>query len=497
VLASRRAQLLPVGAEIALAFVAGAACFALVAVTVAGVDSGLLVAGFGVICVLAVVATARIWGITYAAPVAIASLLAYDWFEFPPTHAHAFPDSADLAGLFAYLAVAVLIGELAASAGRRADVNEAARGLLADEQSALRRVATLVAHESSPGEVFAAVAEEVARLLGVETARLLRYEGHETATVVADWGTPDFTIAVGTVLRLGGENVSTLVRRTGRPARIDDYTEATGALGTYFRSLGTRFAIGAPITVDGRLWGCIIAASRRPAPLAADTESRIAQFTELVGTAISNIQARTDLAESRARIVAAIDEERRRVVRDLHDGAQQRLVHTVITLKLASRALDREEDEAPVLLAEALQQAERATAELRELAHGILPSVLIRGGLRAGVDALASRMPVPIENDVSVGRLPAVVEATAYFVMAEALTNVAKHAHARSAAVIARVDDGTLRVHVRDDGVGGARAEGSGLVGLADRLAVLDGRLEVESPAGGGTLVDAAIPLPG
>jgi signal transduction histidine kinase len=487
----------PVGAEIALAFAAGATCFALVAVTVAAVDSDLLIAGFGLVCVLAVVATARFWGIAYAAPVAIASLLAYDWFEFPPTHAHAFPGSADLAGLFAYLAVAVLIGELAAHAGRRADVNEAAHGLLADEQSALRRVATLVARESSPEEVFAAVAEEVARLLGVEAARIARYEGDETFTVVGDWGDSGFTIAVGTVLPLGGENVISLVHRTGRPARVDDYAKATGALGVYVRGLGTRFAVGAPITVDGRLWGCIIAASRRPQPLPADTESRIAEFTELVGTAISNIQARTDLAESRARIVAAIDEERRRVVRDLHDGAQQRLVHTVITLKLARRALDHEDETAPALFAEALQQAERATAELRELAHGILPSVLTRGGLRAGVDALASRMPVPIENGVSVGRLPTVVEATAYFVMAEALTNVAKHAAAGSAAVTARIDGGTLHVRVRDDGVGGAQLDGQGLLGLADRLAVLDGRLQVESPAGGGTLVDAAIPLPG
>jgi signal transduction histidine kinase len=203
------------------------------------------------------------------------------------------------------------------------------------------------------------------------------------------------------------------------------------------------------------------------------------------------------LATSRARIVAATDEERRRVVRDLHDGAQQRLVHMIITLKLAHRAVQNEEDCAPALLTEALDQAEQANAELRELAHGILPAVLTGGGLRAGVDALASRMPVPVENGVSVGRLPAPVEATAYLVVAEALTNVAKHSRAERAAVTARVEDGTLRVQVRDDGVGGARPEGSGLVGLADRLAVLDGRLRVESPADGGTLVAADVPLPG
>ena len=185
------------------------------------------------------------------------------------------------------------------------------------------------------------------------------------------------------------------------------------------------------------------------------------------------------------------------MVRDLHDGAQQRLIHTIITLKLARRALQRQEGRnlAP-LLTEALDHAEQATAELRELAHGILPAVLTQGGLRAGVDALASRMPVPVENGVAAGRLPAAVEASAYFVVAEALTNVAKHACAARAEVTTRIEDGTLRVHVRDDGCGGARPEGSGLLGLTDRLAVLGGRLEVQSPAGEGTLVTADIPLP-
>jgi signal transduction histidine kinase len=203
------------------------------------------------------------------------------------------------------------------------------------------------------------------------------------------------------------------------------------------------------------------------------------------------------LAASRARIVAAADEERRRVVRDLHDGAQQRLVHTTVTLRLAQRALQNGEEDLAALLTEALDNAEQATSELRELAHGILPPVLTQGGLHAGVDALASRMPMPVANGVSVGRLPGAVEATAYFVVAEALTNVAKHARAGHAAVAARIADGTLEVQVCDDGVGGARPEGSGLLGLADRLAVHHGQLRVESRADGGTLVAAAIPLSG
>jgi signal transduction histidine kinase len=171
-------------------------------------------------------------------------------------------------------------------------------------------------------------------------------------------------------------------------------------------------------------------------------------------------------------------------------------VHTVVTLKLAQRALQNEEEAAPALVTEALDHAQQATVELRELAHGILPGVLTHGGLRAGVGALASRMPVPVEIDVSVGRLPTAVEATAYFVVAEALTNVVKHARAGHAEVTVLIEDGTVQVQVRDDGVGGARREGSGLIGLADRLAALDGELRVESPADSGTLVAAAIPLP-
>jgi signal transduction histidine kinase len=206
-------------------------------------------------------------------------------------------------------------------------------------------------------------------------------------------------------------------------------------------------------------------------------------------------RSEASLAESRARIVAAADEERQRVVRDLHDGAQQRMVHTIVTLKLARKALENLEEAGPTLVSEALDQAEQALAGLRELAHGILPDVLTHGGLRAGVEALASRMSVPVENDVSVDRLPAPVEATAYFVVAEALTNVVKHSRARRAAVTACVEDGTLKVQVRDDGIGGARSDGSGLLGLADRLAVLNGQLRVESPAHGGTRVAAEIPL--
>ena len=403
------------------------------------------------------------------------------------TREEPFPDDTEtrLAQFTELLATAISNAEARADASR-----------LAEEQAALRRVATLVAHGSSPSEVAAAVAKEVAGLLGVENMRMVRYETDATVTVVAEWGEPDAAFPVGSRLPLGGKNIASQVLATGRPARIE-YANATGGVGAYARSMGSRSAVGAPIVVDGRLWGVIVATSPEAGSLPADTESRLVNFTELVATAISNTEARTELAASRARIVATADKERRRVVRDLHDGAQQRLVHTIITLKLARRAVQDEREDAAALLTEALDHAEQATAELRELAHGILPAVLTQGGLRAGVDALASRMPVPVENGVTVGRLPAAVEATAYFVVAEALTNVAKHARSERATVTARIEDGTLVVHVRDDGVGGAQRTGSGITGLTDRLAALDGELRVESPADRGTVVAATIPLPG
>jgi signal transduction histidine kinase len=368
-------------------------------------------------------------------------------------------------------------------------------GRLAEEQAALRRVATLVAREAPPEEVFAKVAEEVGLLLGAESAWMSCFDPDGAATVVASSGQLATAFPVGMRVSSEGWTVIEMVRRTARPARIDDYMQAPGSLGTYARELGIRSGVGSPIVVDGRLWGAMAAASLESKPLPVGSESRIAEFTELVATAISNMQARSDLAASRARIVAATDEERRRVVRDLHDGAQQRLVHTVVTLKMALRTLEGEGVAVPVLVTEALENAEAATRELRELAHGILPSVLIRGGLRAGVVALASRTPMPVDVDVSVDRFAPAVEATAYFVVAEVLTNVAKHSRAHRAAVKARVAKDTLQVEIQDDGVGGAERDGSGLLGLADRLAVLDGTLRVESPPDGGTLVAAAIPL--
>ena len=414
----------------------------------------------------------RVWGV-------MAVQRYWDARPFPP-------QSEARLGRFAELVATAI-----ANAEARAEVQR-----LAEEQTALRRVATLVAREASQAEVFAAIGEECARLFAAEQMRLVRFDG-ESMYVVASAGRPPHVLPVGSRRLLGGVNTPSMVFGTGRPARLDDYQMvASGSIGEVARSAGLRSAVATPIIVEARLWGAVQIASTREVPLPADTESRLGEFTELMATAIANVQARSDLATSRARIVVAGDEERRRVVRDLHDGAQQQLVHTVVTLKHAQRAHEHGSQDAGALVDAALAHARLATDELRELAHGILPSALTLGGLEAGARALASRMSIAVEVDVRVGRLPEMVESTAYFIVAEALTNVVKHADARQAIVTARHDDGVVHVEVRDDGVGGARDDGHGLVGLRDRLAALDGTLRIESPDGGGTHVSASIPVP-
>jgi signal transduction histidine kinase len=304
---------------------------------------------------------------------------------------------------------------------------------------------------------------------------MMRYEADGTSGCVAAWSAGDAQPEADVGAPLPDARLAMRIAASGRPARVLD-------------------SVGSPIVVDGRLWGALIAQSATGRDFPRDVEQRLTNFTELVAAAIGNAESRLALTASRARVVAASDRERRRVVADLHDGAQQRLVHTVVTLKLVRSALARGGDVEP-LVTEALGHAEQATSELRELAHGILPAVLTHGGLAAAVDALATRMHVDVENAVEVGRLPGPVEATAYFVVAEALTNVAKHAYAGRAVVLARVRDDMLELEVSDDGIGGACRDGSGLIGLADRVAVLNGALEVRSPDGGGTVVAATIPL--
>ena len=368
---------------------------------------------------------------------------------------------------------------------------------LAEEQAALRRVATLVAGGASPSVVLDAVAAEMERALGADAAMLLRYEPDEEVTVVARRVPNPRTLSPGTRVSHEGENVTSMVRRTGRPARIANYQQARGRIADLARAVewNVRSAVGAPIVVDGRLWGVIIASWGGERSPPGDTEERMAKFAQLLDTAIANADGRDQLMASRARLLTAGDEARRRVVRDLHDGAQQRLVHTIVMLKLAQRAFRDEDGKAESLLSEALEQAEQGNRELRDLAHGILPAVLTQGGLRAGVDAVVARLDLPVQVDVQAERLPAEIEASAYFIAAEALTNVVKHSHAGRAEVTASLEDGMLRIEIRDNGAGGADPDGHGLVGMRDRVTTLGRRFRIESPAGGGTLVAATLPL--
>jgi PAS domain S-box-containing protein len=379
---------------------------------------------------------------------------------------------------------------------RRADAE--LRALVA-EQAALRRVATLVASEGDQQRVFSAVTEEVGRLLGAQSANMVRYDDGPWATVVGGWsvqGAP--AVAVGDTLPLDGETAAVKVWRTGRPARLDSYQGLTGELAGRLHRLGFRCAVAAPVVLAGRLWGAVIVSSVTEGAFAPGDEQRISSFAELVAQALANAEAREELAASRRRIVAAGDAERRRLERNLHDGAQQRLVGLAVTLRLAERRLDADPPAARALLHAAGAELEQALAELRELARGLHPAVLTERGLGPAIEALATRAPVPVEvRGTASERLPPGVEAAAYYVVAEALANVAKYAQASAVDVDVRPDDGQLVVTIADDGVGGADpSHGSGLRGLADRVEALGGRLEVRSPAGAGTTLCARLPLP-
>jgi GAF domain-containing protein len=390
----------------------------------------------------------------------------------------------------------VAFTELAATAIANAQARAELRSFAA-EQAALRRVAVLVARGAPPEEVFAAVAEEAGRLLGTEYAWVARYDPEGTETVGGAWaGTGGAVpIPVGSRIDLGGRNVATLVFQTGRPARIDDYTDYSGEVGKRSHEAGLRAGVGAPIRVEGRLWGVIsVASSRRPLP--GGTEERLAGFTELTATAIANAEAQAALAASRVRVVAAGDAARRRIERDLHDGAQQRLVSLALQLR-ATQAAAPEAGELASRLDIAVTEVNGVLDELREIARGIHPAVLTSGGLRQALKALARRSAVPVSLDVQVtGRLPESAEIAIYYVVAEALTNTAKHTDASIIDVQVESGEGEVHVCVRDDGRGGAHVGGgSGLAGLKDRVEALGGRFSLDSPPGGGTALDIVLPL--
>jgi GAF domain-containing protein len=389
--------------------------------------------------------------------------------------------------------------ELVATAIANAQARVELRGN-AEEQAALRRVATLVARATPPEDVFAAVAAEVGQLLSVEQALLNRYDPDGTATALAPWTSTggDVPFPTGTRWKVGGQNVTTLVFRTGRPARIDNYAEATGAAADLTRARGVRSIVGAPITVEGRLWGFLSVMSTHAEPMPADTEARLAGFTELVATALANAEAQAALTASRARIVAAADTTRRRIERDLHDGAQQRLVSLALYLRGAvQEAVPPEAGGLTAQLDLVATELSGVLDELREIARGIHPAVLADGGLRTALKTLARRSAVPVRLDLKADeRLPEQIELAAYYVVSEALTNTAKYAHASVIDVQVETGDGVVHVRVRDDGQGGADpSRGSGIIGLKDRVEALGGRISLRSPPGAGTEVEIALPL--
>jgi signal transduction histidine kinase len=383
--------------------------------------------------------------------------------------------------------------DLAALQSENERLNLALEARLA-EVEALRRIATLVARQHAAEEVFALVTEEAARHLRADAAMTARFDAPGVATVVADWSGPGLEpFPTGEPFTLGAGTALAQVQTTGAPARVDTYDGLEGAHPDELRELGMRAGVGAPIVVDGELWGAVAAGSAN-APFDADAEERLGAFAELVAQAIANVDARIKLRQSRTRLVEAADAARRRLERDLHDGAQQQLVSLAIQLRLLSRTLDLP---AATALEACIQSLSAALQELRDLARGLHPAVLTERGLPSALEALAARSPVPVIVEAGLDeRLPEVHEVALYFVAAEALANVAKYARASAVNVHVKRCDGCAELVIRDDGVGGARADGgSGLRGLADRVEALDGRLQLNSPPGAGTMLSVRIPL--
>jgi signal transduction histidine kinase len=369
---------------------------------------------------------------------------------------------------------------------------------LADEQAGLRRVATLVAQGASAEKVVTAVAGEIGRLLPADYVLIGRYgsHGHEVTTA-GSWRRDADSAGVPVVLSVQPGSVTDLVWRTEQPARMEAYGGAFAPAAPYARALGLRSSVGAPIKVEGQLWGIVIAATTREERMPDDTETRLGSFTELVSTAIANAEAQAELTASRARVIAAADEARRRFERDLHDGAQQRFVSASLRVRAAQGAVPPDLPEVAAELDDAAAELNGALDDLRDFARGIHPAILAGGGLRPALRVLASRSTVPVDLDVTTdSRLPERVELAAYYVVSESLTNAVKHGQASRVSVRVEAADGLLLVGIRDDGVGGAQlGRGSGLVGLKDRAEALGGRITLKSQPGEGTSLSLELPL--
>ncbi|MDT5236450.1 MAG: hypothetical protein QOF47_2437, partial [Mycobacterium sp.] len=386
-----------------------------------------------------------------------------------------------------------LVATAIANAQTRADLR-----VLAQQQAALRRVATLVARGVAATEVFSAVAEELAHCLGVHNAGLCRLEPDGAATLVAARDEAGFTNnLVGQRFSLEGENIVATVMRTGGVARMDNHDEAAGPAAARIRELGMRSAVGAPIIVAGRLWGAATVSTSGPEPLPADAEPRVCDFADLVATAIANAHAHAELTASRVRIVAAADNARRRIERDLHDGAQQRLVSLGLELRTVEGSVPADLVPLKARISDLVTTVTEISEDLQELSRGIHPAILSKGGLGPAIKVLARRSAIPVELVLGIDRrLPDPVEVAAHYVVAEALTNAAKHAQASMVEVCADTEGQDLHLSIRDDGIGGAdAAKGSGISGLRDRVEALGGTLSISSHPGIGTELRATIPF--
>jgi len=445
---------------------------------------------FGAVFLLGVLVVSAGWGYGLALATSLASAGVYVYF-----HLEGGDSLAPAVTVFLTLALLtnLLVGQARVRAAE-ADERRRQATTLAGQQAALRRVATLVARSAPPAEIYAVAVEELAHSLGVDHVTLVRFDADDCVVLASRdlQGLPG--LVAGERFSLAGDSLSARIAHTGQPARIDDYHALPGPIAERLRELGLGSGAGAPLIVDGAVRGALLAGYPRAQAIPQFTEAHISDFADLVSTAIANAETRAELKASRARIVAAADQARRGFERDLHDGAQQRIVSLSLQLRAAEAAAT--EDMRPQL-SQIVDGLAGLYADLQELSRGMHPAILSKGGLGPAIKTLARRCPVPVDLEIRVDRrLPESVEVAAYYVVAESLTNTAKYAEADGVSVSAVADASMLHIQVSDDGVGGATAGGgSGLVGLRDRVEALSGQLSVSSPAGVGTTITAGIPF--
>lgn len=449
---------------------------------------------FGAVFLLGVLVVSAGWGMWLAVATSLVSAVVYVHFHVETQGALLPIHDQDITAILVFLPVALLTNLLVGQARLRA----ADAAALAGQQAALRHVATLVARGSHPDEVYPVAVAELAGGLGMDHVGLLLYQDDGTAAVLASRDPHGATkLRIGERFPLESGSLLTAIAETAEPARIEDYARETGVTASRIRGIGIRSAAGAPITVDGRVRGLLVVGSARPGAFDTGTEARVGDFADLVATAIANSETRAALTASRARIVTAADQARRQFERDLHDGAQQRVVSLSLALRATQASLPAGQTDLNDQLDNLVAGLTALSTELQELSRGMHPAVLSRSGLGAAIRSLARRSPIPVDVEVDLNDpIPESVGVAAYYVLAEALTNAAKHSGATAVEVTASVIDHTLHLSVRDDGVGGAvTGAGSGLIGLADRAEALSGRLSVTSPPGAGTTIRASIPL--